>query len=87
MSEIEIAGKEDESESEEDRLQHSVLSARLDFAQAAMVYDYTTDNHIECEELGERVFETESTYQEAYNAMCKFYSDEELKHTTAEGTA
>ena len=82
----EIAGKEDEK-TEEGRLNEAIIYARLDFAQAIMADHYTTDNHIECDELRERVFETESTYQEAYNAMCKFYSDEDLKHTPAEGAA
>ncbi len=52
-----------------------------------MADHYRKFNDIECNELEERVFETESTYQEAYNAMCKFYSDEELIDTPAEGTA
>ena len=82
----EIAGKEDD-ETEEDKLHHSVLSARLDFAHAVMADHYATINDIECERLQESLYKAESDYQDAYNAMCRFYEDEQLKDTTAEGTA
>ena len=82
----EIAGKE-EDETEEEKLHIVVFFTRHAFAEAVIAYDYALSNDIKCKELGERVFKTESDYQEAYNAMCRFLEDEQLKDTQPEGTA
>ena len=82
----EIAGKEDE-ETEEDKVQGALIIARLDFAHKVVADHIVTINDIECKELEESLYKAESDYQDAYNAMCRFYEDEQLKDTQAEGTA